>query len=76
MDIPRTPEEAYEHTERNAAWVRKRHPDALVRQVVESVIASPSPTYFFQGKRIVQQLDRVLDVCLFLSLPPRRVLLI
>ncbi|KAJ7367120.1 FAD/NAD-P-binding domain-containing protein [Mycena albidolilacea] len=31
MDIPRTPEEAYEHIERNAAWVRKRHPGALVR---------------------------------------------
>ncbi|KAJ7245010.1 hypothetical protein B0H12DRAFT_794238 [Mycena haematopus] len=30
MDIPRTSEEAYEHTERNAAWIRKRHPDALL----------------------------------------------
>ncbi|KAF8171963.1 FAD/NAD-P-binding domain-containing protein [Mycena galopus ATCC 62051] len=30
MDIPKTPEEAYEPTERNAAWVRKRYPDALL----------------------------------------------
>ncbi|KAF7365012.1 FAD /NAD-P-binding domain-containingprotein [Mycena venus] len=29
--IPRTPEEAYEHTERDAAWIRRRHPDALLR---------------------------------------------
>ncbi|KAJ7158255.1 FAD/NAD-P-binding domain-containing protein [Mycena crocata] len=31
MDIPKTPEAAYEHTERNAAWIRKRYPDALLR---------------------------------------------
>ncbi|KAJ7442596.1 FAD/NAD-P-binding domain-containing protein [Mycena latifolia] len=31
MDIPKTPEEAYQHTERDAAWIRKRFPDALQR---------------------------------------------
>ncbi|KAK7048544.1 FAD /NAD-P-binding domain-containing protein [Favolaschia claudopus] len=31
MSIPKTPEEAYERAERDAAWVRKRHPDALLR---------------------------------------------
>ncbi|KAJ6508501.1 FAD/NAD-P-binding domain-containing protein [Mycena sanguinolenta] len=30
MNIPRIPEEAYEHSERNAAWIRKRHPDILL----------------------------------------------
>ncbi|KAJ6462046.1 FAD/NAD-P-binding domain-containing protein [Mycena vitilis] len=41
MDIPKTPEEAYQHTERNAAWIRKRHPDALLRvnESYSSVIA-------------------------------------
>ncbi|KAJ7505110.1 FAD/NAD-P-binding domain-containing protein [Mycena galericulata] len=29
MDIPKTPEEAYQHTERNAAWIRRRYPGAL-----------------------------------------------
>ncbi|KAJ7625370.1 FAD/NAD-P-binding domain-containing protein [Mycena polygramma] len=41
MDIPKTQEEAYQHTERNAAWIRKRHPDALLRvnESYSSVIA-------------------------------------
>ncbi|KAF7346579.1 FAD /NAD-P-binding domain-containingprotein [Mycena sanguinolenta] len=30
MNIPRTPEEAYKHTERNAAWIRKRYPGTLL----------------------------------------------
>ncbi|KAJ7471464.1 FAD/NAD-P-binding domain-containing protein [Mycena galericulata] len=29
MDIPKTPEEAYQHTERNAAWIRRRYPGTL-----------------------------------------------
>ncbi|KAJ7245011.1 hypothetical protein B0H12DRAFT_1235946 [Mycena haematopus] len=33
MNIPKTPEEAYEQTERQAAWIRKRHPDGLLSQV-------------------------------------------
>ncbi|KAJ7677451.1 FAD/NAD-P-binding domain-containing protein [Mycena rosella] len=41
MAIPKTPEEAYESTERNAAWIRKRFPDALqrVNESYSSVIA-------------------------------------
>ncbi|KAJ7784353.1 FAD/NAD-P-binding domain-containing protein [Mycena metata] len=31
MALPATPEEAYAHTERNAVWIRKRFPDALVK---------------------------------------------
>ncbi|KAF7346580.1 FAD /NAD-P-binding domain-containingprotein [Mycena sanguinolenta] len=30
MDIPKTPKEAHEHTERNSGWIRKRHPDTLL----------------------------------------------
>ncbi|KAJ7758161.1 FAD/NAD-P-binding domain-containing protein [Mycena maculata] len=30
MNIPKTPEEAYQHAERSAAWIRRRYPDALV----------------------------------------------
>ncbi|KIJ54017.1 hypothetical protein M422DRAFT_201119 [Sphaerobolus stellatus SS14] len=30
MRLPSTPEEALEHTERNAAWLRKRFPDMLL----------------------------------------------
>ncbi|KAJ7134814.1 FAD/NAD-P-binding domain-containing protein [Mycena epipterygia] len=33
MDIPKTPEEAYQHTERNTEWIRKRFPDVLMRRV-------------------------------------------
>ncbi|KAJ7158254.1 FAD/NAD-P-binding domain-containing protein [Mycena crocata] len=31
MNIPKTSGAAYEYTERNAAWIRKRYPDALLR---------------------------------------------
>ncbi|KAJ7147149.1 FAD/NAD-P-binding domain-containing protein [Mycena crocata] len=31
MNIPKTPEDAYQYTQRNAAWIRKRFPDALIR---------------------------------------------
>ena len=30
MRLPATPEEAYQHTERHAAWLRKRFPDMLL----------------------------------------------
>ncbi|KAJ6508496.1 FAD/NAD-P-binding domain-containing protein [Mycena sanguinolenta] len=36
MNIPRTPEEAYEHTERYAVWIRKRYPDTHFSQVILS----------------------------------------
>ncbi|KAJ7132974.1 FAD/NAD-P-binding domain-containing protein [Mycena filopes] len=42
MTLPATPEEAYQHTERNSAWIRKRFPDAVVKinESYSSVIAS------------------------------------
>ncbi|KAJ6471197.1 FAD/NAD-P-binding domain-containing protein [Mycena vulgaris] len=41
MAIPKTPEEAYQHTERNAAWIRRRFPDVLERlnESYSSVVA-------------------------------------